>query len=61
MLQTKRFQLHDGPKQGLLANLETLPADLDLAVVVAAWHDLPPALRAGILAMVKGARKAPEG
>jgi hypothetical protein len=31
------------------------PADPDLAAVVAAWPDLPAALRAGIVAMVKAA------
>jgi hypothetical protein len=33
----------------------TPPADLGLAVVVAAWPDMPEALRAGITAMVKAA------
>lgn len=31
------------------------PADPDLAAVVAAWPDLPPALRAGVLALVRAA------
>ena len=31
------------------------PADPELAAVVAAWPDLPPALRAGIAAMVAAA------
>jgi len=31
-------------------------ADRDLAVVVEAWSSLPPAVRAGILAMVKASR-----
>ncbi|QKK09289.1 MAG: hypothetical protein HND58_14740 [Planctomycetota bacterium] len=31
------------------------PADPDLAAVVAAWDDLPPAVRAGIVAMVSAA------
>ena len=31
------------------------PTDPELAAVVAAWPDLPPALRAGIVAMVKAA------
>ncbi|MFN0012893.1 MAG: hypothetical protein ACKVS8_14765 [Phycisphaerales bacterium] len=31
----------------------TSPHDSDLAAVLAAWAGLPPALRAGILAMVK--------
>lgn len=31
------------------------PTDPDLAAVVAVWPDLPPALRAGIVAMVKAA------
>lgn len=34
----------------------TPPADPDLGAVVAAWPALPPALRAGIVAMVKAAR-----
>jgi len=32
-----------------------LPDDPDLAAVVAAWPDLPDALRAGILAIIKAA------
>lgn len=31
----------------------TLPTDPELAAVVAAWSDLPPAVRAGIVVMVK--------
>lgn len=31
------------------------PTDPELAAVVAVWFDLPPALRAGIVAMVKAA------
>lgn len=34
-------------------------ADLALARVVAAWADLPPAVRAGILAMVDASRPGP--
>ncbi len=33
-----------------------LPDDRDLAAVVDAWPDLPEAIRAGIVAMVKAAR-----
>jgi hypothetical protein len=40
---------------GAERDIEAVPADPDLAAVVAAWADLPPALRAGILAMVKAA------
>ena len=32
------------------------PADSDLAAVVKAWPDLPPAIRAGILAMIQAAQ-----
>lgn len=32
------------------------PADPDLAALVRAWPDLPPALRAGIVALVRTAR-----
>jgi len=32
------------------------PADRDLAVVVEAWSSLPPAVRAGIRAMVEASR-----
>ncbi len=35
---------------------DTCKTDLDLAAVVDAWPDLPEALKAGILAMVKAAR-----
>ena len=31
------------------------PADPELAAVVAAWPDLPPAIRAGVVALVKAA------
>lgn len=31
------------------------PADPDLAAVIAAWPDLPPAVRAGVVAMVRAA------
>jgi hypothetical protein len=31
------------------------PTESDLAAVVAAWPDLPPAVRAGIVAMVRAA------
>jgi hypothetical protein len=34
---------------------ETLPPDLDLAEVMAAWPDLPSSIRAGVLAMVRSA------
>lgn len=34
---------------------QTPPTDADLSAVVAAWPDLPTALRAGIAAMVKAA------
>jgi len=39
------------------------PTDPELAAVVAAWPDLPPALRAGIVAMLKAATPptAPSG
>lgn len=33
----------------------TMPTDPGLAEVIAAWPDLPPAIRAGIVAMVKAA------
>jgi hypothetical protein len=35
---------------------DTCKTDSDLAAVVAGWPDLPEAIRAGILAMVKAAR-----
>jgi hypothetical protein len=35
--------------------LPATPTDPELAAVVAAWPDLPPAIRAGIVAMVKAA------
>jgi hypothetical protein len=41
----------------------TNPTDPELAALVAAWADLPPAIRAGIVAMVKAATPptAPSG
>jgi len=35
------------------------PADPDLSAVVAAWPDLPPAIRAGVVALVKAGTPAP--
>jgi hypothetical protein len=35
---------------------DTRQSDPDLAVVVAAWRELPEAIKAGILAMVKAAK-----
>ena len=35
--------------------LSALPADPDLAVVIASWAELPAALRSGIVAMVRSA------
>ena len=37
-------------------NPPTPPTDPELAAIAAAWPDLPPAIRAGIVAMVKAAR-----
>lgn len=34
-------------------SLTPVSADPDLAAVIAAWSDLPPAIRAGIVAMVR--------
>lgn len=36
-----------------------IPADPDLSAVIAAWPNVPPAIRAGILAMVKAATGDP--
>jgi hypothetical protein len=38
------------------ADVHTAPADPALSVVVEAWSSLPPAVRAGILAMVEASR-----
>ena len=47
----------DAPSGGSIppATPPAKPADPELAAVIAAWPDLPPALRAGIAAMVKAA------
>lgn len=37
---------------------KTVPTDPDLSALVAAWPTIPPALRAGIVAMVKAAGAA---
>jgi hypothetical protein len=34
-----------------------VPIDPDLALINAAWKDLPPALKAGIVAMIRAAVK----
>jgi hypothetical protein len=36
---------------------DTCQTDPDLTAVIDAWHTLPEALRAGIVAMVKAAKK----
>ncbi|GIK17963.1 MAG: hypothetical protein BroJett004_01270 [Planctomycetota bacterium] len=43
-----------GARFGDSAGVAT-PTDPELAAVVAAWPDLPPAIRAGVLALVKAA------
>jgi len=43
------------PARGTESATSPLPDDPDLAVVVAAWPELPEAVRAGIVAMVKDA------
>ncbi len=47
------------PAPGVAHHLptDTCKTDPDLAAVVEAWPDLPEALKAGILAMVKAAAK----
>jgi hypothetical protein len=40
---------------------DTCNTDSDLAAVVAAWTDLPEAIKAGILAMVKAAQQTTGG
>jgi hypothetical protein len=47
----------DVTAQGQRAELESTP---DLAAVVAAWPTLPEPIRAGIMAMVKGASVLPQ-
>lgn len=37
------------------------PADPDLAAVVAAWPALPPAIRAGVMALVNAGKGTPAG
>ena len=47
---------HSGPQSVVGSAPNTplpSPADPELAAVVAAWADLPPAVRAGVLAMVR--------
>ncbi|MFM9957260.1 MAG: hypothetical protein ACKVZJ_04225 [Phycisphaerales bacterium] len=41
------------PAQPGIPTAPLSPSDPELAAVVAAWPDLPPAIRAGIVAMVK--------
>ena len=43
-----------GAKSGALSPVST-PIDPDLAAITAAWPELPAALKAGIVAMVKAA------
>ena len=45
-----------GAKSGALSP-KTLPADADLAQIVAAWPTLPQTIKAGIVAMVKASTK----
>lgn len=44
------------PSDSNTSEVLNTPADPDLAEVVTAWPELPQALRAGIVAMVKAAR-----
>jgi hypothetical protein len=60
-LQSDREPRKPRVKQGLSESMYTpmytsLPADPDLSAVVDAWDSLPPAVRAGILAMVRASR-----
>jgi len=54
--------LRQGPSQVAehLPN-DTCKTDPDLAAVVDAWHELPEAIKAGIVAMVKNARSKQRG
>ena len=45
---------HHAP-QSVADSIPDAPTDPELAAVVAAWPDLPPAIRAGVLALVKAA------
>ena len=45
-----------GKREPGISPVWTTPDDLDLAAVVEAWPELPEALKAGIVAMVKAAR-----
>ncbi len=38
--------------------LTATPTDSDLSVVIAAWPNVPPAVQAGIVAMVRAARQS---
>jgi hypothetical protein len=46
-------------QQSLVPTARPQSAELpsDLAIVVAAWSDLPDAIRAGIVAMIEGCRR----
>src|SRR5438046_1394342 len=49
-----------GAAKASVAVSPPMPADADLQTVIGAWQDLPTALKAGVLAMVKAARKVSE-
>jgi hypothetical protein len=57
--QAKRLRLSTPPVADHLPT-DTCKNDPDLAVVVAAWPELPEAIKAGILAMVKAAAGSEE-
>ncbi|MBL9032754.1 MAG: hypothetical protein JNM80_13755 [Phycisphaerae bacterium] len=46
------------PPASATAPTPATPTDPELAAVVAVWSDLPPAIRAGVLALVKAAKGA---
>ena len=52
---------NQGAAFGAAAEPETVAIDPDLQAVVAAWPDLPEAIRGGIAAMVKAAGDGAEG
>jgi hypothetical protein len=57
---TKGLRVATSPVSTLLPT-DTCQNDPDLAAVVAAWSDLPEAVRAGIVAMVKAASGSQPG
>jgi len=56
--RTRHKSNKDGPFEGVPSQIASQRAGFDLCKVINAWPDLPPALKAAILAIVNSATEA---